>query len=790
LPNADPHRQPAEPHRVVAQRLRRLGLNAERPPDAPAWSGFVRAMSSLVEDFERDRNLVDQAFEVSSEEMRELHDQLATTAAWFRALVQHAEHDVIVTDRAGRIVYASPRAEAFAGVADGQLLGTRGVDRCDDRDRSLVENALQRAVENPGVPIHYEARYQLRDRTTIGWIEATVTNLCDDPPVNGFVFNFRDITERKGAEQRLRSLLQNSSDLLAVLDVDGRLLHPTPNAVLDYPPGSLVGADCFELVHPEDATAVRRAVAACVATHDAAEPIAVEARLRHVEGRWRNFAMKMANCTDIPAVGGIVVNGHDITDRKRYEADLEHAAQHDSLTDLPNRTLLVERLDAALRVNDPRRAGVLFVDVDHFKVLNDGRGHTIGDRLLRAVAVRLRESLRPGDTAARFGGDEFVVVCTGIDGAQDLQRIANQLLDTLGEPFDLEGERLTITVSIGLAITDDHCSPQSLLRDADAAMYEAKQRGRNGTTLFDEVLRTRVVARLTTETELRRALEHDQLEVWYQPIVDLTTGELVGAEALARWQHPRRGVVGPDEFVPIAEEAGLIVPLGEWVLRQACHDAARWQSPNHERVRVAANLSALQLARRDIVDVVKAAVADSGLPAQLLTLELTETALIDPRHTPVQILHDLRSLAVRLALDDFGTGYASLAALKRFPIDLLKIDRSFVGGLGSNPDDDAIIDATLALARTLDLHVVAEGIETDAQLGSLRARGCHLGQGFLFAAPMHAAAFDGYLRQQRMQEPDEQVAHCPTDPLANIMLSPAAPIRSAEPADRYRSAGS
>ena len=428
---------------------------------------------------------------------------------------------------------------------------------------------------------------------------------------------------------------------------------------------------------------------------------------------------------------------------RRAFGEAVHQATHDALTGLPNRTLVIDRLTHAL-ARARRRPGalaVLFVDLDRFKVVNDSLGHSVGDEVLIQIAQRLRDAVRPGDTVARLAGDEFVVVCEDVAGEADVLLLADRVALAVAAPIPLYGRDAIITASIGIALASPDTRAEDLLRDADVAMYGAKERGRARLEIFDQAMRTRMLERLEIEHALRRALAHNEFVLHYQPTVSLRTGRTVSVEALLRWPDPERGLVMPDEFIPVAEENGLIVPLGRWALEEACRQLASWraQYPECADLQVSVNLSARQFADPDLVPSVAAALCEAGLPPSRLWLEITESVLMDEAEATIETLKALRALGVHLSIDDFGTGYSSLSYLKRFPVDVLKIDRSFVDGLGADPEDEAIVTAVVRLAHALDLQVVAEGVETAAQLAELRRLGCNAVQGYYFAHPQPAA---------------------------------------------------
>jgi diguanylate cyclase (GGDEF)-like protein/PAS domain S-box-containing protein len=435
-------------------------------------------------------------------------------------------------------------------------------------------------------------------------------------------------------------------------------------------------------------------------------------------------------------------------ERHREEQATRHAALHDPLTRLPNRTLALDRLAQALarRRRDGIDVVVFALDVDRFKAINDSFGHAAGDEVLLAVAPRLTAAVRPMDTVARLGGDEFVVICLGVDAARQATDVAERLAAAIHRPLVLDSGEHSFTASIGITVAaSQQDTPGSLLRDADAAMYRAKERGRGRYELFDEAMRTEVMIRLRTETELRRALDGGDFKVWYQPVIDLATGRPVSTEALVRWQHPERGLVAPIEFIHIAEEIGLIAELGLHVLEQACRQTAAWQQQFDTVLGVSVNVSGRQAINPGFPAQAASIAERSGLRPGTLALEITESVLMEEAESPAAILGTLQEHGLTLALDDFGTGYSSLSRLKRFPLDALKIDRSFVSGTNSNTDDRAIVKATIDMAHAVGLTVVAEGVETREQEHYLRAFGCDHAQGYLYARPQPAAAIEDVL---------------------------------------------
>jgi len=448
----------------------------------------------------------------------------------------------------------------------------------------------------------------------------------------------------------------------------------------------------------------------------------------------------------------------DRSEAARRAALREHEASHDPLTGLPNRTLFLDRLEHALARarRSMRPLAVVFLDLDDFKLINDTRGHDVGDLMLVALTPKLASALRPGDTIARFGGDEFVVLCEDLTGEADAIGIATRIAEASSAPVRVGGVEHTITVSAGVALVGDPAtaSPAGLLRDADAAMYRAKAGGKGRVAMFDEGMRARLIERVAIESSLRKALDRDELRVFYQPVMSLRDNRIVSVEALLRWQHPHRGLLEPGAFIAVAESSGLIVRIGEWVMEQACLQAVAWQAaaPDAEPIHVSVNVSAQQLIRSDVASSVARVLDVTGLEPGLLDLEITEAMLLRDVDSSASALQNLKRLGVRLVLDDFGTGYSSLSFLKRLTIDALKIDRSFIENLGEEEENGMIIGAVLSMANALDIDVTAEGVETGAQLARLRTHGCDSVQGFLFSRPAPAEKISALIGIRQLGE--------------------------------------
>jgi diguanylate cyclase (GGDEF)-like protein/PAS domain S-box-containing protein len=707
-----------------------------------------------------------------------------------QALVQYASDIVVVLDDTGRVTYASPSVERIFGVRTDPS-GDNGrffeLFHPDDVPQLLGEIALR--LEHAGHTGFIESRL----RAVAGewtWFELAVTNLLDDPDVQGYVVNGRDVTERKQAEALLAgelSVLETMASSHTLAPVLRRLAEVAESFVPEAACTIGVLDDDGVIRHPAAPTLAPSIVAAL----DDGEPDDELGRLLRTADRvvcpdvgadptWARLAPAVTaegfrSCWWVPVrdgaseqVLGVVALFHPVgrephpseqplldrvrhlaalaLERGRFERQLEHQAVHDSLTGIPNRTLLLDRVARALELGRRRatHTAVLFIDVDRFKVVNDSLGHAAGDELLRQLAGRLSAQVQPGDTVGRFGGDEFVVVVEDVGGEAGALDAAKRLLATIEGGLEVGGQPVRVSASIGVAIagpgTDD-VGPDAMIRNADAAMYRAKEAGRARVWLFEETLHEEAVRRYELEQGLRAALDSGELTLVYQPFVRLADGRVLGVEALLRWDRPGMERVGATELIPIAEDTGLIVAIGAWVLTQACRQAVAWDdSHSTAGLRMSVNLSARQLGDPALFDVVVAALESSGLPPERLCLEVTESALAGDPVAAARVLDELKGLGVRVAIDDFGTGYATLDYVRRFSMaDELKIDRSFVSGIADlHSPDAAIVSAALVLADALGFEVVAEGVENADQLAVLRRLGCRAAQGFYFGRPVPA----------------------------------------------------
>ena len=543
-------------------------------------------------------------------------------------------------------------------------------------------------------------------------------------------------------EQRFRALVLNASETISILDERHTLQYSSPSVerLWGYPTAQLLNTDFYSLVHPQDAPRVRDFL-----TELAAAPGAhrrVEFRLLHEHGDWRYIEAVATNLLEHRDIAGIVLNSRDTTDRKELEQQLTHQPFHDPLTALPNRSLFMDRLEHTIE-GSGRVAGqiaLVAVDIEHFKGINDTLGHAVGDAILIAVSRALAVGVRSRDTVARLGGDEFALLLEGVRDEREALTIAERLIGAFDAPIRVRDHDVMVSLSIGLGLSGGaQKTSTDLLRAADLALYQAKRDGRGRCVVFDERLDSLWIERVEIEQAMRGAVARGEFANFYQPIVDLHSGDLVGMEALVRWHHPQRGLVGPEVFVGLAEESGEIPEIGRWVLEEACRDAQGWQIAGRPGAVISVNVSVRQLQQPGFVGEVAAALEASGLPPGLLQLEITESLLVEHGELTLQRLDELKRLGVRLAIDDFGTGYSSLSYLTHLPVDALKLDRSFVSVLGRDERADSIVRAITMLAHGLHIDVIAEGIETEQQQDLLRRFGYSRGQAFLYAKPMPAS---------------------------------------------------
>jgi diguanylate cyclase (GGDEF)-like protein/PAS domain S-box-containing protein len=547
-------------------------------------------------------------------------------------------------------------------------------------------------------------------------------------------------TQRIGA--RYRALVRNVSDLVAVVrpDADILFIAPSVERMLGYQPTELTSHRLTELLDDDAAAEALRLFERL--SRQPGASATQEWRVSHADGSTRVIEAAAVNLAEDPDIGGIVLTGRDVTDRHALETQLSHEALHDSLTGLANRILFQDRVAHAIDRSQRRteQVAVLFLDLDEFKDVNDSLGHQAGDTVLQVVAERLRDGVRASDTVARLGGDEFAILVEDADGPEYVDQLAERLLEAVHRPILVDDTELVVGVSVGIVLAEAETQgAAALVRDADIAMYAAKELGKDRIEVFHPAMQARISERLHLVTDLRHAIDSGELEVAYQPFVELATERMIGVEALVRWEHPDRGLLQPGAFIGAAEESGLIVTLGDHVLREACAAARRWSSEGSGFELVSVNLSPRQFSEEHLVDTIEAALTDTGLAPELLVLEITESVLIGDMLSTREKLNALRAMGVRIAIDDFGMGYSSLNYLRALPVDILKIDRSFVTGLGTGDSVDALVEAIVEMARVMGLETIAEAVEQPCEAERLRELGARLAQGFYFARPMSAA---------------------------------------------------
>ena len=729
-------------------------------------------------------------------EVRGIQQQLAIMAANIPGSVYRA---VLHPDGTISMPYISPGVRELTGIAAEEVMARPELltEIIHPDDKSSFDNSVA-ASSASLLPCDRQYRIVLKSGE-VKWVQDSARfskNENGDIIIDGVAL---DISDRKQAEsalrqseQRFRSLIENATDITIILDAEGIFLYISPSVkrILGYSSHQAIGRSALGTVHPDDCAAIAQTLHKAIENPKRSQS-PLEYRVRHRNGSWCYVEAVATNLLHDPAVKGIVINCHDITQRKKAEEQLLHDAFHDSLTGLPNRALFTDRLEHALKLAKRRKDylfAVLFLDLDRFKVVNDSLGHAIGDQLLVAIARRLEACLRVGDTVARLGGDEFVLLLEDIDGVNEATGIVNRLQKTITSPILLDGHEVFITASIGIALSSgEYEEPTNLLRDADTAMYRAKELGRARHEVFNSSMHAHALKLLQLENDLRRAIESikdpareedslpsakspqsgrsslpplsadPQFIIHYQPIVSIANNAIIGFEALVRWQHPERGLVSPNEFIPIAEETGLIVPLGRWVLRTACQQIRQWQQlfQNNPPLSVSVNLSVKQFSQPDLIEYIDRVLEESHLDGSSLKLEITESVLIENSESVTAMLVQLRTRNIHLCIDDFGTGYSSLSYLHRFPTNTLKIDRSFVSRMGGEfdlgkggIDPTEIVRSIVTLSHNLGMDVVAEGVEEASQLSILKGLKCEFAQGFFFSKPVDSQTAAVLIREQ------------------------------------------
>jgi diguanylate cyclase (GGDEF)-like protein/PAS domain S-box-containing protein len=708
---------------------------------------WVRVHLSLVREPDGAPRLLIASL-VDLTDSRRAEEALQRQVHFNRAMLDAIPSPVYFRDRDGRYPVVNRAWEELFGDA-GPPAEAEALHR--ERDRGLLERPSSTT---------YEALVANPDGDTRQMLFNKVSFVDQEGSIAGLIGVVTDVTRYKETERaletseaRFRVLTESSLDLISVMEQDGTIRYQSPalRHLMGYDPAETVGKNVFDMIHHDDVENTRAAFVRVIDKRQSSE--AIEFRIRHRDGLWRTFESLGTNCLGNPHIRGVVFNSRDITDRKMIQQRIQHLAYHDNLTGLPNRSLLQDRLahSIAHAERSGRKVGVLFIDLDNFKNINDTLGHDVGDELLRQVSRRLSECIRLEDTIARQGGDEFIILLDDLEEGRGASVVAQKVLNALRQPFVLGGTEQHVSGSLGIALfPDDGADPQSLLKNADTAMFHGKGAGKNTYQFFTSQMNVAVKRRMLLETALRRAVMLKSFALHYQPQVNLETGEIIGLEALVRWKSEDGTTLLPGDFIAVAEETGLINEMGEWVLREGCRQAKAWQDEGLAPRLMAINLSARQFSDNGFLEMVNRILDDTGLHPKWLELEITESQVMRQTEGIIRLLTQLSDMGVQLAIDDFGTGYSSLSYLKRLPIQKLKIDQSFVRDITVDPNDTAIVVAIINMARSLDLETIAEGVETAGQLALLRSKGCRVGQGYYFSRPVRAEALHDMLVQNNV----------------------------------------
>lgn len=700
----------------------------------------------------------------------------------FRALFENSSDLITVLDADGRVVTCSPAIERILGRSTESAIGHPPLEHVHPEDRWRARAVLS----EPAAPTQAADPVELRMRHSDGsyrWFEVITRRLGDEIDEGAVVVNAREITDRKGAELRLsenearfRALVQNSSDVVAVIDRRGYFTYMSPAVVgvLGYRADDLVGTNVLSLLTDEEAGRALR-FKDLLESEDSFGQTSIEVQMLDRNGAAHLIDVTVTDLRREPAVKGVVLNARDVTARKELEDNLRHQSLHDPLTGLGNRAMFVAKVSDGLArtVGGGGGTAVMFLDLDDFKSVNDSLGHAVGDRLLVTVSERVQRCLEVSDTAARLGGDEFAILIDRAVSDTEVFAVASRILDSLREPIRVSERTIEITGSIGIALNgEDVCTTDGLLRNADMAMYLAKENGKGRFEVFTEGMRVDGFERLEMKAALRRAVDEGELVLYYQPILDIGSGLICGAEALVRWRHPEKGILGPGAFVPLAEETGLILPLGRWVLDEALRQLSVWRARSlvSPDFKISVNVSVRQMRESDLVQDVRAILENFDVPPRALTMEITESLLVDREIERAGQIEALRALGVSIAVDDFGTGYSGLNYLQRFSIDVLKIDRSFIDGLELPTADVSVVRTVIDLARRVGARTVAEGIECQEQYDVLSGLGCEFAQGFLFSKPVPPAEFAALVASEASSEETAERAELESlDPLEPLV---------------------
>ncbi len=692
-------------------------------------------------------------------ERKSMEERMRHSEEKYRSIIEQMVDSYHETDLSGRLTFVNDAECRNLGYSREELIGMDIRQFIAKKDFKKISRVIAEVL-NTGMPVYAHVLEITRKDGTKAFNETSISLIKDleGNPI-GLRGIARDITERKAmeekireSEERYRTILEEMEESFFETDKAGNILFCNDifAKVLGFSKEDLIGGNLRDSGIPENADIIYKAFHQ---VHETGEPIR---NIFHEFIRSDGSGTASVEFSIFPRqdrkgkVLGFRGVGHDITERKRAEDRIEYLATHDVLTDLPNRLMFNQLLNHAIQAAQryKRQLAVFFIDLDRFKIINDTLGHEAGDKLLQEMATRLRQALRAVDVIARLGGDEFVILIEEIKGLEQVATVARNVLSTVIKPMTIMGQECRVTASIGISIyPKDGMDEQTLMKTADIAMYFAKEEGKNNYQFYSKDIKTQSIERMSIETNLRQALQRNELSLHYQAKLDFKTGAITGVEALLRWQNPALGSVTPMQLIPVAEETGLIVPIGRWVMKTACVQNVAWQNQGLPPVSMAVNLSLRQLTDGGLLEDIRTALEDSGMAPNLLELEITESMVMQNPKRMIEVLSKIKDMGVRLAIDDFGTGYSSLSQLKHFPVDTLKVDRSFIRNIPDNPGDNAIAEAIIAMGKTLRLTVVAEGVETQEQMDFLQEHSCDEMQGFYFSKPVVPEQFADLLRK-------------------------------------------